>query len=266
MNIRCPNCQTTFRVDPARVPVAGIRARCARCSATFRVTRDGAATSDTAAGTPAAAPAAGASQATRPAEPQQEAAPASQARSEPAAVHGTAATTPAPAAQPSEPQKADTRPPQPATAAASAQAQPGAQPGQASRPAPPAQPTQGSSQASQGAQPPAAAPATADNGASKTEFVGDSSPGRSGATIFGSRDPNARAQRIARALVSDIVAYHPKRRDASLEAGTLRADFREEIMKSWEEYVAQVGLDMAKSTPYFRDALNAILARGQSIF
>jgi hypothetical protein len=37
-------------------------------------------------------------------------------------------------------------------------------------------------------------------------------------------------------------------------------------MKSWEEYVAQVGLDMAKSTPYFRDALNAILANGQNIF
>jgi hypothetical protein len=84
--------------------------------------------------------------------------------------------------------------------------------------------------------------------------------------IFGSRDPNARAERIARALVSDIVAYHPKRRDACLEAGTLRTEFREEIMKSWEEYVAQVGLEMAKSTPYFRNSLNDILAKGQKIF
>jgi hypothetical protein len=86
------------------------------------------------------------------------------------------------------------------------------------------------------------------------------------APVFGSRDPNARAQRIARALVSDIVAYHGKRRDQFLAAGTLRTEFRDEIMKSWEEYVAQVGLDMAKSTPYFRDALNAILANGQNIF
>ena len=90
--------------------------------------------------------------------------------------------------------------------------------------------------------------------------------GAARAPVFGSRDPNARAQRIARALVSDIVAYHGKRRDQFLAAGTLRTEFRDEIMKSWEEYVAQVGLDMAKSTPYFRDALNAILANGQTLF
>jgi hypothetical protein len=84
--------------------------------------------------------------------------------------------------------------------------------------------------------------------------------------VFGSRDPDSRAKRIARALVSDIVAYHPTRRDDSLQAGTLRADFREEIMKSWEEYVAQVGLELARSTPHFRNALNDILARGQALF
>jgi hypothetical protein len=37
-------------------------------------------------------------------------------------------------------------------------------------------------------------------------------------------------------------------------------------MKSWEEYVAQVGVELAKSTPYFRSALNDILAKGQQIF
>ncbi|MGH7446612.1 MAG: hypothetical protein ACREK1_11075, partial [Longimicrobiales bacterium] len=84
--------------------------------------------------------------------------------------------------------------------------------------------------------------------------------------VFGSRDPKARAQRIARALVSDIVAYHPGRRDACLAAGTLRTEFRDEIMKSWEEYVSQVGDQMAKSTPYFRNALNDILAKGQALF
>ncbi|HSJ24167.1 MAG TPA: hypothetical protein VK929_05820 [Longimicrobiales bacterium] len=62
------------------------------------------------------------------------------------------------------------------------------------------------------------------------------------------------------------MAYHPKRRDECLAAGTLRTEFRDEIMKSWEEYVAQVGLDTAKATPYFRNALNDILARGQQIF
>ncbi|HSJ31848.1 MAG TPA: hypothetical protein VK933_10460 [Longimicrobiales bacterium] len=66
--------------------------------------------------------------------------------------------------------------------------------------------------------------------------------------------------------MSDIVAYHPQRRDACLAAGTLRTEFRDEIMKSWEEYTAQVGEEMAKSTPYFRNALNDILAKGQPIF
>lgn len=84
--------------------------------------------------------------------------------------------------------------------------------------------------------------------------------------MFGAKDPNARAQRIARALVSDIVAYHKPKVEASLAAGTMRSDFREEIMKSWEEYVAQVGLELARGTPYFRNALNEILARGRQVF
>lgn len=83
---------------------------------------------------------------------------------------------------------------------------------------------------------------------------------------FGPQDKNARAQRIARALVSDIVAYHRERRDRALAAGRLRAEFRGEILKSWNEYVEQVGEDLALNTPYFRDALNDILASGQPVF
>lgn len=105
-------------------------------------------------------------------------------------------------------------------------------------------------------------------GATQATTAADPSPPAqtSGAPVFGARDPLAKAERLARALVSDIVAYHPERRDRSLESGTLRTEFREEIMKSWEEYVAQVGLETAKSTPFFRDALNTILARGQKLF
>src|SRR5262245_25127766 len=83
---------------------------------------------------------------------------------------------------------------------------------------------------------------------------------------FMKQDPNTRAQRLARALVSDIVAYNREKRDQMLAAGTLKNEFREEIRKSWEEYVAQVGLELARSTPYFRQALNEILAKGQSVF
>jgi predicted Zn finger-like uncharacterized protein len=83
---------------------------------------------------------------------------------------------------------------------------------------------------------------------------------------FGSSDPAAKARRLARALISDIVTYFPDRRERALAAGTLRTEFTEEIKKSWEEYTAQVGADMARQTPYFREALNDILAKGQQVF
>ncbi len=86
------------------------------------------------------------------------------------------------------------------------------------------------------------------------------------ANPFGANDPGAKARRLARALVSDIVTYHPERRDQALQSGTLKREFMDEIKKSWEEYVAQVGPELARSTPHFRDALNEILAKGQTVF
>jgi len=83
---------------------------------------------------------------------------------------------------------------------------------------------------------------------------------------FGANDPAAKARRLARALVSDIVTYFPDRRDRALQEGTLKREFMEEIKKSWEEYVAQVGAETARTTPFFREALNDILARGQQVF
>ncbi len=83
---------------------------------------------------------------------------------------------------------------------------------------------------------------------------------------FGRPDPDAKARRLARALISDIVVYHPERRDRSIAEGTLRQEFREEIRKSWDEYVAQVGTETARSSPHFRDALNEILAAGRNVF
>jgi predicted Zn finger-like uncharacterized protein len=85
-------------------------------------------------------------------------------------------------------------------------------------------------------------------------------------SAFGSADPHARARRLARALVSDIVVYNPERRDRSLQQGTIRQEFREEIRKSWDEYAAQVGNQLARETSYFRDALNEILAGGTQVF
>jgi hypothetical protein len=83
---------------------------------------------------------------------------------------------------------------------------------------------------------------------------------------FMSQDPQAKARRLARALISDLVVYYPDRRSEALKKGNLAEAFGEEIKKSWEEYRDQVGKDVADSTPYFNDALNEILAGGQKLF
>ncbi|HXC25954.1 MAG TPA: zinc-ribbon domain-containing protein [Gemmatimonadaceae bacterium] len=83
---------------------------------------------------------------------------------------------------------------------------------------------------------------------------------------FLARDPSLRAKRLARALVSDIVAYHPARHSEGLRDGTLKTLFRDEIKKSYDEYVDQVGRDFAESTMHFQDALNDVLAVGKKLF
>jgi hypothetical protein len=79
-------------------------------------------------------------------------------------------------------------------------------------------------------------------------------------------DPNAKARRLSRALISDLVTYFPQRRDEGLRDGTLKELFREEIKKSYEEYTDQVGKEFAESTTHFQEALNEILAAGQKLF
>lgn len=174
MNAQCTHCNTVFRVDPAKVPAGGVRARCSICRNVFEI-------------------------------------PGAQPAPEPAATPHA----PAPVAEP-DPVPAPAPAPAPVAAPAPAPA-------------------------------PAAAPAARPN-------------------PFGANDPGAKARRLARALVSDIVTYHPERRDQALASGTLKREFMEEIKKSWEEYVAQVGPEISRGTPHFRDALNEILAKGQAVF
>ena len=90
--------------------------------------------------------------------------------------------------------------------------------------------------------------------------------GRRPINPFLNADPGQRARRLARALVSDLVAYHPQKREEGLKDGTLRQRFRDEIKKSYEEYVEQVGRDLADGTPHFQDALNEILGGGRKLF
>ena len=96
--------------------------------------------------------------------------------------------------------------------------------------------------------------------------AGDDPPARPPINPFLANDPNAKAKRLARALVSDIVAYFPQKREEGIRDGTLKQLFREEIKKSYEEYVEQVGREFAETTLHFQDALNDVLAGGKKLF
>ena len=297
MNVSCTACGTVFRIDPAKVPDGGVDAICAVCAAVISIAPSGAEappaaapeidspvseTADTAAFEPPAAPATPdpVAEVELPPEPEPEPEPELVAE----------APTPAPEIEP-EPQ-AEPDPPAPPSAPAtepvrlsrpfvpgaaptqteSPRARPSApvfrptpgQPVQPAKPVPEPAPPAESAPASQPQTPPAApepvaaptppaAPAAADT---------KSAP----VNPFLQRDPKQKARRLARALVSDMIVYQPQKRQKALEGGTLKEDFDEEIKKSWEEYVEQVGQELADSTDFFKDALNEILAGGQQVF
>jgi hypothetical protein len=92
------------------------------------------------------------------------------------------------------------------------------------------------------------------------------SPAKRAPNPFLANDPNQKAKRLARALVSDMVAYLPQKREEGIKNNTLKQLFREEIKKSYEEFVDQIGKEFADGTTHFQDALNEILAAGKKIF
>jgi len=221
VNVTCPSCETVYRVDPAKVPAGGVRARCSVCSNVLAVSADGA---------PLAPPPPAAPRVARPAMPAMPAKPAKPAR--------PVMPTVPPVARPAAP----AAPARPAAPAAPARAAPVA-------PAAPA-PAPGHQ--------PAAAPASAPG----KRHTGPLRP----VNPFLVQDPKQKARRLARALISDILVYHPEKRQQGIRDGTLPQLFKDEIAKSWQEYVEQVGVEMAQSTPYWTEALNEILAGGHKLF
>lgn len=81
-----------------------------------------------------------------------------------------------------------------------------------------------------------------------------------------SRRRRCKEEMLARALVSDILVYNREARDTALAEGNLLEVLGGEIKKSWELYKEKVTPEVANSTTYFREALNEILADGQSVF
>lgn len=210
MNVSCPQCSTTYRVDPAKVPAGGVRARCSACGGVIPVGMTETAARPT---TPRVA---------RPFVPPQAQTSVPVSASVSAPVSVPAFTPP---------------PPAPVT------------------PRPPAQPAPAATSRATYVSPAPVAP------------VAPPAPGeRRPINPFLARDPSLRAKRLARALVSDMVAYYPAKHSEGLQRGTLKELFREEIKKSYEEYVAQVGADFARGTTLFQEALNEVLGAGKRIF
>jgi hypothetical protein len=64
----------------------------------------------------------------------------------------------------------------------------------------------------------------------------------------------------------DLVVYHPENASRVSRRHTSATLFKDEIEKSWQEYVEQIGADLAKSTTFWGEALNEILAGGGKVF
>ncbi len=96
--------------------------------------------------------------------------------------------------------------------------------------------------------------------------AGDEGADSPGPIRFGRRSPEDKAKSLARSLVSDLIAYNPEKHKEALSANNLVEVFGEEIEKSLKEYQEQVEPDVMAKGSFFNDALNSILAEGQSIF
>jgi len=110
---------------------------------------------------------------------------------------------------------------------------------------------------------PAAEVVEADEPAAAPGEASEESPGP---IRFGRRSPEDKARSLARSLVSDLIAYNPEKHKEALATETLKEVFGEEIEKSLKEYQEQVEPDVMARGSFFNDALNSILAEGQSIF
>ena len=189
ITVSCPSCNTSFPVDPAKVPPEGVRAQCSVCPEIFDVER--------------------------PSETAPDTSPAPDA---------TVATIEL--ADPLEGATVDLPPAGDA----------------------------GSTVAAEGASDAETTPAATEG----------ESPG--GPIRFGRRSPADKAKSLARSLVSDLIAYNPEKHKEALAGGNLQEVFGEEIEKSLKEYQEQVEPDVIAEGSFFNDALNSILAEGQSIF
>ena len=238
MKLDCASCSARYSIDESIVPAEGAKIRCRKCGAVISI--------------PPRVEPAPVSTTLVPPTPQQAPAPVAPVAPEPIPVAPAPAAsgfnffssseTPAAAYSPAP---APAAPPRPAPApAAAAPPPPYVPPPQPDLPPPPPPPP-----AQSLADAPLAVPTPVPQGLSPEEQA-----------------RHEKARRLARVLASDIAIYNKEKKERGLSDGNLVAVLGYEIKKSWEIYKERVGADFANGTPYFRDALNDLLAEGKKIF
>ena len=239
--VSCPSCDTSFPVDPAKIPLEGVRAQCSNCPEIFDVDRP----------IEASDPLAAALVDPPPLEESVEGAESTAVAGEPVAgepTYGDTSETQDFAAIDMAIESTDTAGSAAETAGSAAEVVEADAPPVSAVPPVTAEPTQAE-------EPPAAVSGETPE-----------SPGAPGAIRFGRRSAEDKAKSLARSLVSDLIAYNPEKHKEALAAGTLQEVFSEEIDKSLKEYQEQVEPEVMAQGTFFNDALNSILAEEQSVF
>ena len=290
MHVECSACGARYVIADEKIPAQGARVRCRKCQAVFSVAKPEVAAPTELALIPPSPP--------EPAPPPAEPAPA------PPADPPSPPPNPSPGIPPAQPDlerfapSFAEHPPavgvesfpgagfsrgyesdMPSTATASSAPPVGELSEPASAPAPltaPAEPNPFASElepAASNPRPTAAETPTAREARPSATADPGSAGGRFSAQAGipeGLPEPerlkHERARRLARVLASDIAIYNKDKRDRGIKEGNLVAVLGYEIKKSWEVYKERVTPEMANSTPYFRDALNEMLAEGKKVF
>ncbi|MBA2706584.1 MAG: zinc-ribbon domain-containing protein [Gemmatimonadaceae bacterium] len=246
MNVSCPECSTVYRVDPAKVPRGGVRARCSSCEGVISLGMDNE-TSVSRSGQISDV-----NNVRR--QPPPPFVPTTPSHEEPGVVAGVPASQASVDPAAAEEKEAAARRRQTPVSV------PSATPPRPSKKKTPAR-------AAVGVSPETGVPEPAVIQTAAPPAPGEPTPTeRRPINPFLSRDPGLRAKRLARALVSDMVAYYPAKHAEGLEKGTLKELFRDEIRKSYDEYITQVGGDFARTTTHFQESLNEVLGAGKKIF
>ena len=250
MKVACSSCHARYVIPDEKIPVQGARVRCRKCQAVFNVEPAG-------ASAPTDLP-------LIPPTPQQ-AAPPSLER-DPGIVQGPTFGAPVAEPAPQAPRSFDSDP----FASQTSQEPPSA-------PSPPPEIDRfanafASSAPAVASPPPAKAlPSPMPSPEAPPAPNPNVSPFSPSAGIpaglpEAERLKHERARRLARVLASDIAIYNKEKRDRGIQDGNLVAVLGYEIKKSWEVYKERVTAELANATPYFRDALNEMLAEGKKVF